>query len=463
MAQTFPNSPSTGTVYTVNNTSWKYDGSGWIRTTLSTAIPGQTGNSGKYLTTDGSNISWSAVTALPSQTGNSGKYLITDGTTSSWSAVTALPSQTGNSGKYLITDGTTSSWSTLSITAFNNQQNTGTGALGLPVGTTAERPASPANGYVRYNTTTGFGEIYNATSAKWLTFGTNPDYTVEYIVVAGGGGGGRGEGNPTGDGAGGGGAGGFRTGSMVLASSVLYSITVGGYGAGSTDPALRGSNGSDSVFYTITATGGGGGGSDANPSSNANGANGGSGGGAAASYPLANYSGGISSPVTSPVQGYAGGSGTNSNRNGCGGGGAGGAGGDSNSLAGGSGTSAYSSFLSDAAAGVNVASTGTYYIAAGGGGGATNSASGGAGGNGGGGVGGGNSGAVGAGGTNTGSGGGGGGGSANVNGGNGGNGIVILRYSSTLPAASITTGSPTITSVNGYRYYKWTGNGTITL
>ena len=113
MAQTFPNSPSTGTVYTVNNTSWKYDGSGWIRTTLSTAIPGQTGNSGKYLTTDGSNISWATVTALPSQTGNSGKYLTTDGTTSSWATVTALPSQTGNSGKYLITDGTTSSWSTV--------------------------------------------------------------------------------------------------------------------------------------------------------------------------------------------------------------------------------------------------------------------------------------------------------------------------------------------------------------
>ena len=51
---------------------------------------------------------------VPSQTGNTGKYLTTDGTTSSWGAVDALPSQTGNTGKYLTTDGTTASWGTVS-------------------------------------------------------------------------------------------------------------------------------------------------------------------------------------------------------------------------------------------------------------------------------------------------------------------------------------------------------------
>jgi len=50
---------------------------------------------------------------VPSQTGNSGKYLTTDGTTSSWGTVNALPSQTGNSGKYLTTDGSTASWATV--------------------------------------------------------------------------------------------------------------------------------------------------------------------------------------------------------------------------------------------------------------------------------------------------------------------------------------------------------------
>lgn len=52
---------------------------------------------------------------LPSQSGNSGKFLSTDGTTPSWETVgDSLPSQTGNSGKMLITDGTSASWSGLS-------------------------------------------------------------------------------------------------------------------------------------------------------------------------------------------------------------------------------------------------------------------------------------------------------------------------------------------------------------
>ena len=54
-----------------------------------------------------------SIYVVPSQTGNSGKYLTTNGTASSWGAVDALPSQTGNSGKYLTTDGTAASWATV--------------------------------------------------------------------------------------------------------------------------------------------------------------------------------------------------------------------------------------------------------------------------------------------------------------------------------------------------------------
>jgi len=52
---------------------------------------------------------------LPSQTGNSGKYLTTDGSSKSWGTVSqyALPSQTGNSGKFLTTNGTAESWGTV--------------------------------------------------------------------------------------------------------------------------------------------------------------------------------------------------------------------------------------------------------------------------------------------------------------------------------------------------------------
>jgi hypothetical protein len=53
----------------------------------------------------------SSVYVVPSQSGQTGKFLTTDGSVSSWGAVDALPSQTGNAGKYLTTNGTTASWS----------------------------------------------------------------------------------------------------------------------------------------------------------------------------------------------------------------------------------------------------------------------------------------------------------------------------------------------------------------
>lgn len=79
------------------------------------ALPSQTSQSGKFLTTDGSSASWAVVpSTLPTQTGQSGKFLTTDGTDASWANVDALPSQSGQSGKYLTTNGTTASWSTVS-------------------------------------------------------------------------------------------------------------------------------------------------------------------------------------------------------------------------------------------------------------------------------------------------------------------------------------------------------------
>jgi hypothetical protein len=52
---------------------------------------------------------------LPSQTGNTVKYLTTNGTAKSWGTVSqyALPSQTGNAGKFLTTNGTSESWGTV--------------------------------------------------------------------------------------------------------------------------------------------------------------------------------------------------------------------------------------------------------------------------------------------------------------------------------------------------------------
>lgn len=97
-----------------------------------TGFPSQTGNSGEFLTTDGTNLAWGDPSGLPTQTGNSGKFLTTDGTTPSWAL--ALPSQTGNAGEYLTTDGTNASWSTAPSPSF---ANVGTGAGDVYKDTTA--------------------------------------------------------------------------------------------------------------------------------------------------------------------------------------------------------------------------------------------------------------------------------------------------------------------------------------
>ena len=91
-----------------------------ITTALGTkepTLPVQTGNAGKFLTTDGSSKSWATVAqyTLPTQTLNSGKFLTTDGTAESWATVDALPTQTDNQGKYLKTNGTSASWSALDV------------------------------------------------------------------------------------------------------------------------------------------------------------------------------------------------------------------------------------------------------------------------------------------------------------------------------------------------------------
>ncbi|QGZ17688.1 hypothetical protein HTVC023P_gp59 [Pelagibacter phage HTVC023P] len=156
---------------------------------------------------------------------------------------------------------------------------------------------------------------------------------VSYMVVAGGGGGGSA--------AGGGGAGGFREGKApfcapytaspiactsgsnaglpVLVQS--YPITVGGGGAGGAAGSDNaGSDGVNSVFSTITSTGGGGG-----ESYGIGVRSGGSGGGAAPS-PGGRTGGAGNTPPVSPPQGNPGGPHTNpspvANYSGTGGGGA---------------------------------------------------------------------------------------------------------------------------------------------
>lgn len=277
---------------------------------------------------------------------------------------------------------------------------------------------------------------------------------VEYLVVAGGGGGG---GITVG---GGGGAGGMLTGvsNNSASSSISISLSVGQGGIGVRQNGTDATNGSNSTLSfaggsSFTAVGGGAGGNYAGGSqpgaSRPTGANGGSGGGGGDTNRAAGT--GVSG------QGNSGGRSANTTWAGGGGGGAGSAGTQpSNNSKGGNGGDGLQS---------SITGTATYY--AGGGGGCSDNAGGDAG-LGGGGLGGGNnpSRTPTAGAANT----GGGGGAARdfPSGGqaeNGGSGVVIIAYSSALPAPTIpgtlTYDQPTRA---GYRVYRFTaGSGTITI
>lgn len=104
-----------GYILTANSSAT--NGVEWAAAPIS--LPSQTGNTGKYLTTDGSTASWATISAdIESVTagtgltggGNSGAVTLNLDTTS----VYVVPSQTGHSGKYLTTNGSVSSWATVS-------------------------------------------------------------------------------------------------------------------------------------------------------------------------------------------------------------------------------------------------------------------------------------------------------------------------------------------------------------
>jgi hypothetical protein len=260
--------------------------------------------------------------------------------------------------------------------------------------------------------------------------------SVDYLVVAGGGGSGR-------DNGGGGGAGGFRysnstfpvacaPGSPLASATALpvsatgYPITVGA-GGGICTPAFIGIKGNDSIFSTITSTGGGFGvgcASNTPAPISGNGQPGGSGGGAGQTESPTTRSGGTgNSPPVSPPQGNNGGSTSSISNGGAAGGAAMATGSTCGPKVGGVGAGLPTAFGSN-----GVPSGGyRYYAGGGGGGGPQGSGPGGAGGLGGGGAGGGGSCTAGTPGTaNT--GGGAGGGSQAGNGGTGGSGIVVIRY-----------------------------------
>lgn len=321
----------------------------------------------------------------------------------------------------------------------------GTGALRLPVGTTAQRPTGTA-GFIRQNSTTGNPEWWDATTSTWLQFSQPAGYSVSYLIVAGAGGGGGAAAASAG--AGGGGAGGMLLSNATLSSGTAYTVTVGAGGPGGIGgQAPAGTNGSNSSISTINTAIGGGGGGTCLTGSFANGAAGSGGSGGGGEY--YHNSGAPGSGTTG--QGFAGGTGSlsSSNFGGGGGGGASTAGINGTSTAGGNGGAGSASTISGSSV--------TY--AGGGGAGVYGTGTSGLGGSGGGGNGGTSNGGTGSAGTaNTGGGGGGGstaGSAGSYNGGAGGSGIVIISYYGSQRGSG-----GTVTSSGGYTIHTFTSSGT---
>lgn len=255
---------------------------------------------------------------------------------------------------------------------------------------------------------------------------TSGNAKVWYLVVAGGGGGGSNRG-------GGGGAGGLRTngGYTFPITPGTYTVTVGDGGAAGTGNG-KGGDGGNSVFGTITSTGGGGGGGI---SSNQTGQNGGSGGGG---------SNGGAGGTGMAGQGNNGGLADNGTTNGAGGGGCNAVG--AAATAGGTGGAGCASTISGSSVTKSVGGLGGHdnVIPTAG---AANTGTGGEGGN-----------------------------ASNLNGSAGGSGTVIIRYpigiakitTALLPGSIVATGG-TITDVtqNGIKYkvhtFTTTGSDTFTV
>ena len=199
-----------------------------------------------------------------------------------------------------------------------------TGGLVWAKGTTAQQPAVGVStaGDLRGNTETFRTEVFNGTDWRNLKEAPGPPVTVDFLVVAAGGASPRGGNNGSANGAGG--AGGLRTSfgtvspitlsggsmetSVSLNSVTEYDIEVG---------AASATNGGNSIFSSITSTGGGAG---AVNSTGTNGTDGGSGGGAAGYNGASSYGNAVTSPV---IQGFRGAASPTSNDDGTAGGGAG--------------------------------------------------------------------------------------------------------------------------------------------
>lgn len=163
---------------------------------LNAVIPSQTSNNGKYLTTNGTTLSWSSVSSsytLPAATTSTlggvkvdGNTITISPTTYQISAVSQIPIQTGHSGSVLTTDGTNASWASISINSLTNGSYTlslaSNGDLLVPTSqySTAQVFASTTNTTMCLGNSSHFIQVRGSDGA--LVFA---DYSVQTTAYPG--------------------------------------------------------------------------------------------------------------------------------------------------------------------------------------------------------------------------------------------------------------------------------------
>lgn len=159
-------------------------------------LPSQAGNTGKFLTTDGTDASWATVDTLPSQSGQSGKFLTTDGTSASWGDALTNTS-TGTNSITIASDNSNNKWNSINIgkssqvlsdasVAYGTRARVTSGDFGIAIGDLATVSASygiaiSGNCSASYSVQLGQG-----TNSKvgTLHFGTYNGGWVNYEVVS---------------------------------------------------------------------------------------------------------------------------------------------------------------------------------------------------------------------------------------------------------------------------------------
>lgn len=269
-----------------------------VQTQIDNVLPTVSGNSGKYLTTNGTTKSWGTVSqySLPSMSGKAGKYLTTDGTVESWADAaksTEIYDLLANKSKWLnsgftstgnynvvLSSGTGYLWTyasngdllqefALSTAASIAVISTAFSRLVAFSTTNSDLSITPVPSKITTAGGTLSMDILTAgTGTYGVGSGTIPGGESGYIagqlahvlLLGGGGGGGGNSGNWPYPGGGSGGYGFVTYTTTPIALTGTYTITVGAAGSGTApNGGYPGGDGGASIGFGLTANGGQGG------------------------------------------------------------------------------------------------------------------------------------------------------------------------------------------------------------